>query len=56
MKGSYAGKDANKLDVEERPEFTFPDGNKYRGEWLKGEDVRHGRGVNVWTDGARYEG
>eukprot|EP00971_Amphidinium_carterae_P186131 3694804-Amphidinium_carterae.1 len=29
-------------------------GGTYTGEWQG--NVRHGRGVQVWPDGARYEG
>ena len=37
----------NKARVEIRPEFIYQEsGNKYKGEWLIGEDnVRHGKGT-----------
>jgi len=38
----------------ERPEFMFPSGGKYRGQWLK--NLRDGRGVQTWPDGEMYEG
>ena len=28
----------------------------YYGEWEKNGTKRHGRGIQVWTDGSRYEG
>ena len=35
-------------------EFTWPDGGKYEGDWLKGK--MHGKGTYVESDGSRYEG
>ena len=40
--------------IEERDEFMFENGARYKGQW-KGS-VRHGYGVQVWPDGAKYEG
>lgn len=46
---------ANK--TEKRPIFTYQNGATYEGSWLVGEEeVRHGYGVQIWPDGARYEG
>ena len=28
----------------------------YFGEWEKSKNKRHGRGIQKWTDGSRYEG
>ena len=28
----------------------------YYGEWAKNDNKRHGRGIQVWTDGSKYEG
>jgi len=38
----------------ERPEFVFPSGGRYRGQWLK--NMRDGHGVQTWPDGEKYEG
>ena len=38
---------------------TMENGAKYEGEWRvigNGEDVREGRGKQVWADGSLYEG
>ena len=55
---SYMNLNGQEIDdltgVEERPEYVFKNGAKYRGQW-KGEH-RHGRGEQIWQDGARYEG
>ena len=39
---------------EERPTYTFKTGATYTGQWIGG--FRDGYGVQVWPDGARYEG
>ena len=41
---------------EYRPIYTYPDGSKYEGQWLKGTDKRDGKGIQVWPDGVRYQG
>ena len=28
----------------------------YTGTWLKGQDIRQGRGTQIWPDGSMYEG
>mmetsp|Transcript_135588 Transcript_135588/g.270503 ORF Transcript_135588/g.270503 Transcript_135588/m.270503 type:complete len:428 (+) Transcript_135588:111-1394(+) len=38
----------------ERPEFTFPSGGRYRGQWRN--CLRDGHGVQSWPDGEMYEG
>jgi len=38
----------------ERPEFRFPSGGRYKGQWLS--NLRDGRGVQTWPDGEMYEG
>mmetsp|Transcript_82786 Transcript_82786/g.159973 ORF Transcript_82786/g.159973 Transcript_82786/m.159973 type:complete len:426 (-) Transcript_82786:163-1440(-) len=38
----------------ERPEFTFPSGSTYRGQWQN--SLRDGHGVQSWPDGEMYEG
>lgn len=42
------------LPLENREEYKFKNGAVYKGQW-KGE-VRHGFGIQIWPDGARYEG
>ena len=37
-------------------EFTYPNGSVYRGQMKVDEECREGYGVQVWTDGAKYEG
>ena len=37
-----------------RPEYTFENGAKYTGQW-KGMQ-REGFGIQIWPDGAKYEG
>jgi hypothetical protein len=39
---------------EERPMYTFKTGATYTGQWIGG--FRDGLGIQVWPDGARYEG
>jgi hypothetical protein len=38
------------------PLILLENGAKYEGEWLSGRDVRDGRGIQIWSDGSRYEG
>jgi hypothetical protein len=55
LKSSY--NQNSKIELEERSEVLLPDGIRYTGQWLKGEnEVRHGYGRCVWPDGAVYEG
>ena len=35
-------------------EYVYPNGSIYRGQ-MKGEN-RHGYGIQLWPDGAKYEG
>jgi len=34
--------------------YTFPDGQKYEGEWK--DDEYHGQGTFTWSDGDKYVG
>ena len=52
--GEGAGFDSEEDGLEERDEYVFKNGARYKGQW-KG-NVRHGYGTQVWPDGARYEG
>ena len=42
------------MPLEFRDEYRFKNGAIYKGQWRGA--ARHGRGVQVWPDGARYEG
>ena len=42
------------MQREKRPPYTFKSGAVYEGEW-KG-NVRDGWGIQIWPDGAKYEG
>lgn len=42
--------------LEFREEVVFPDGAVYKGQLKVGTDIRHGFGIQVWPDGAKYEG
>ena len=42
--------------VELRQSVEYENGAIYYGEWEKSGNRRHGRGIQVWTDGSRYEG
>ncbi len=42
--------------LEFREEVVFPDGAVYKGQLKVGSDTRHGFGIQVWPDGAKYEG
>lgn len=33
---------------------TFPDGDRYEGEWRRG--AKHGQGIYRWQDGTKYDG
>lgn len=39
---------------EKRAPHQFESGATYEGEWL--DNMRHGNGVQIWPDGARYDG
>ena len=41
--------------LEERGPFELDNGAIYIGQWSK-DGVRHGRGVQIWPDGSKYEG
>lgn len=45
-----------KYEVEIRPPVEYEDGSVFYGEWMKGTKNRHGRGIQLWEDGTRYEG
>jgi hypothetical protein len=42
-------------ELEDRGPFELDNGAIYIGQWNK-DGVRHGRGVQIWPDGSKYEG
>ncbi len=36
--------------------MVFPDGAVYKGQLKKATNIRHGFGIQIWPDGAKYEG
>ena len=44
------------VTVELRQCVEYENGAVYYGEWEKAGNKRHGRGIQVWVDGSRYEG
>ena len=41
---------------EERETEILENNAKFRGEWLVGETIRQGKGMQIWPDGSIYEG
>lgn len=41
-------------DLHGKGTLTWPDGNEYSGDWLKGK--RHGKGKFTWKNGTEYNG
>ena len=44
------------IEVEVRSPAEFSNNVIYFGEWDKNNDLRHGRGIQVWADGAKFSG
>ena len=44
------------VPVELKQSVEYENRAIYYGEWKKNSNQRHGRGIQVWTDGSRYEG
>ena len=44
------------IQVELKQSVEYENRAIYYGEWEKNGTKRHGRGIQVWTDGSRYEG
>ena len=42
--------------VEERPMRQLDNDARYKGEWSPDNEMRHGRGTQVWHDGSIYQG
>ena len=41
---------------EERPLIELENGARYQGEWIEGTNIRQGYGIQIWSDGSKYEG
>ncbi len=44
-----------RIELIKRQPYELDNGAIYQGEWTK-EGLRHGKGVQVWKDGSKYEG
>lgn len=44
------------IKVTKRPPVEYENRSIYYGEWNVDNDQRHGRGIQCWIDGSRYEG
>ena len=44
------------IEVEERGPAQFNNKVIYLGEWDKKNNLRHGRGIQIWLDGAKFSG
>ena len=44
------------VQVGEAPMRKTKQGHFYDGQWSADKNLRHGKGVTVWNDGAIYEG
>lgn len=42
--------------TEDRPMKLLDNDARYKGDWSSSNDVRHGKGIQVWHDGSMYEG
>lgn len=42
--------------VEDKDIETLENDGKYLGQWSTSQNLRHGKGVQVWHDGSIYEG
>ena len=36
--------------------IDLPNRSKYEGDWIKGMNIRQGKGACIWPDGSIYEG
>lgn len=44
------------VNVVKKPPVEYENKSVYYGEWNGQTDQRHGRGIQCWLDGSRYEG
>jgi len=42
--------------LEFRPMTIIGDGDRYIGQWIKGQEVKQGFGTYIWDDGDYYQG
>lgn len=52
----YAQAPKENQQLEFRGMKTLENGAKYQGEWIKGTNIRQGKGIQIWSDGSKYEG
>lgn len=55
-KFDYGKVPAETNPLESRNMIVLENGAKYQGEWIKGTEVRQGKGIQIWSDGSKYEG
>lgn len=46
----------DKEKIEVRPPVEYENKSVYYGEWGVNNNLRHGRGIQTWVDGSKYEG
>ncbi len=44
------------VHVVKKPQIEYENKSVYYGEWNPTTDQRHGRGIQCWLDGSRYQG
>ena len=44
------------IKIEKMPPVEFPNKVIYYGEWDIKNKIRHGRGIQIWTDGSKFSG
>jgi len=55
--GDYKqGSATDSESVEDRPIANLENNAKYQGQWSKSSNMRHGYGIQVWSDGSMYQG
>lgn len=42
--------------VVKRPMMDLGNQLRYQGEWMQGQNIRAGKGIQIWPDGSIYEG
>ena len=50
----HEGKFVDDPSLQFKDEFVFENGAVYKGQWKN--EQRHGYGIQIWPDGAKYEG
>jgi hypothetical protein len=54
--GEMAMKLSGEVGLKFVGEFVYPNGSVYKGQMRTADEARHGYGVQLWPDGAKYEG